>query len=851
MTRAVLFVLTCLAATHPLRAQIGDKAGEAQAPIVPAEFVPPSPALSPEDELKTFQVAPGFRVELVASEPLIGDPVVATFGPDGRLWVVEMRSYMPHLDGVGEDQPAGRVVVLTDTDGDGRMDKSNVFLDRLIMPRALALAHGGVLVGAPPKLWFCRDTDGDGKCDEKTEVAGDYGVQVDPKRPELANPERAPNSLLWAFDNWIYSGAYTAKFRFRNGQWERGTTTFRGQWGVSQDDYGRLFHNSNSDQLRGDIAPSHYLGRNPNHLRAAGANVKVAAEQFVWPARVNPGINRGYRPEMLRDYKLKEFTAACAPWICRGDLFPAGFYGNAFVCEPAGNLIKRNILTAARGTLTAREAYEQREFLASTDERFRPVNLTTGPDGALYVVDFYRGVLQHRISLTTYLRQHIEKQGLDKPIGLGRIWRIVPEDSRRTLRPRLHEETAAQLVTHLAHPNAWWRETAQRLLVERGDPTVILALEKLAAESKEPLGRMHALWTLDGLQALSWPIANRALADTDPRVRAAAVRVSESLLPTLNRAELLARWTALAGSEAAPEVQLQLAFSLGEARDAAADAAMAALALRAADHVFLRDAALTGLGGRELELLETLLASPGWQPPNPPAELFLGALARCVQTERKPARIDRLFALIGAQAGSCKLALLKSLAANPTVTAKNPIKLPAEPAALVEMRVKGDTANGIALTKIDPLFIWPGKAGVPAEAPVIPLTVEEQSRFDAGKQLYTAICAACHQPHGLGMEGLAPPLADSEWVLGPIKRLGRIVLHGVRGPLKVKGIGYNLDMPGLGVLDDQQLASILTYIRREWGHMATPVEPATVKQLRSSLINRQDAWTQEELLKLH
>lgn len=850
MIRAFTLAFACLVAVLPLRAQIGDKAGEAQVPIVPANLIPPSPALSAAAEFKTFQVAPGFRVELVASEPLVGDPVAMAFGPDGRMWVVEMRSYMPDLDGHGEDRPVGRVVVLSDTNGDGRMDKSEVFVDGLIMPRAIALAHGGVLVGAPPKLWFCRDTDGDGKCDEKIEVANDYGVQVDPARPELANPERAPNSLLWALDNWIYSGAYTAKFRRRDGKWERGVTTFRGQWGLSQDDWGHLFHNSNSDQLRADVVPSSYLGRNPNYLRAAGANVKVPADQLVWPIRVNPGINRGYRPEMLRENKLKEFTAACAPWIYRADLFPAEFYGNVFICEPAGNLIKRNILTAAKGTLTAREAYDQREFLASTDERFRPVNLSTGPDGALYVVDFYRGVIQHRISLTTYLRQQSEARGLAAPIGLGRIWRIVPEGAKQPTPPRLDKETPAQWVAHLSHPNAWYRETAQRLLVERADASVVPALEAVVADGKQPLGRMHALWTLDGLDAMSWPAAKQALADADPRVRAAAVRLSESLLSGLNRAELLAQWIALADSEAAPEVQLQLALSLGEARDAAADAAMASLFLRTSEHAFLRDAVLTGLGGRELDLLETLLAMPAWQPPNPPAELLIGALARCVQTSRIPARIERLFALIDVQPASRRISLLSSLANNPAVTAKHPVKLPAEPPGLVDIRARREITLGIALAKLDQLFTWPGKAGAPIEAPVVPLTAEQQARYEIGKQLFTGVCAACHQPHGLGMEGLAPPLVDSEWVLGCVERLGRIVLNGVRGPLKVKGAGYSLDMPAMGVFDDQQVASILTYIRREWGHTAAPVEPAAIQQLRAAVSKRQDAWTEPELLKL-
>jgi hypothetical protein len=471
-------------------------------------------------------------------------------------------------------------------------------------------------------------------------VASDYGVQVDPKRPELANPERAPNSLLWALDNWIYSGAYSARFRMRGGQWERATTTFRGQWGLSQDDWGHLFHNSNSDQLRVDIAPAQYLGRNPNMTRAAGGNVNAAADQFVWPARVNPGINRGYRPEMLREFKLKEFTAACAPWIYRGDLFPADFYGNAFVCDPAGNLIKRNILTATQGTLSAKEAYDQREFIASTDERFRPVNLATGPDGALYICDLYRGVIQHRISLTTYLRNQIESRGLDTPIGLGRIWRVVP-DAPGLKTPMPKPASTTEWVALLSHPNGWWRETAQRLLIEKGGSAAVPLIEAVAVHGPQPLGRMHALWTLDGMQALVWPVVAHGLDDPDPRVRVAALRTSEVLLKSVSRPEVLGKWIAMAGGEPVAEVRLQLALSLGEARDFQADLAMADLAFRANAQPFLTDAVLTGLAGRELELFEKLLAAPDSRQ----ADLSQG-LARCVFSERNPARVERLLELL-------------------------------------------------------------------------------------------------------------------------------------------------------------------------------------------------------------
>ncbi len=474
------------------------------------------------------------------------------------------------------------------------------------------------------------------------------------------------------------------------------------------------------------------------------------------------------------------------------------------------------------------------------------MNLGAGPDGALYVVDFYRGVIQHRISLTTYLRQQSVARGLAQPTGLGRIWRIVPVEHKPATATLPADKTPAQWVALLSHANAWQRETAQRLLVERGDKSTVPALESLADQGPEPLGRLHALWTLDGLRAMSGKVADHALDDSDPRVRAAALRVSEPLLAGGERAEVLAKWIAMARTESAPEVQLQLALSLGEARDGAADAAMAALFQRSAGgHTFLREAVLSGLAGRELELLEAFVGKSDADP-------LLAGLARCVMAERKPDRVERLLDLIAAlptQASAHRLALLAAAATEPSAIRKS-IKLPAEPAALAKLREKSSGSAKATVEKVATLLVWPGKPGVPEEPPLIALTAAEQARFEMGRVLFTAVCSACHQPHGLGMEGLAPPLVDSEWVLGPVARLGRIVLNGVRGPLKVNGALYSLDMPAMGVFDDEQVASILTYIRREWEQTAAPVEPATVKELRLAVAGHQDAWTQEELLKV-
>lgn len=851
--KSVTLLVFALSSTATLFAQIGDKPGEAQVAIVPDHLIPAAPALSPEDELKTFRIAPGYRVELVASDPLVQDPVAMDFGPDGRIWVAEMRGYMPDLDGHGEDKPVGRIVILSDTDGDGRMDQSEVFLDGLILPRALLLVEGGVLVGTPPYLRFYPNNNG--RPGQPMEVASDFGIQVDPAKPQLANPERAPNSLLLSHDNWIYSSAYAARFQFRNGHWHREASTFRGQWGLSQDDWGHLFYNNNSDQLRADLLPSHYLGRNPHIHKPLGTNWKVAREQFVWPARVNPGVNRGYRPETLLDYRLKEFdyrlkefTAACAPWVYRGGLFPDDAAGNAFVCEPAGNLIKRNILTSDLGTLDARSAYSQSEFLASTDERFRPVNLTTGPEGALYIVDFYRGVIQHRIALTSYLREQIEHRNLQTPIGLGRIWRVVPEGSKASPGRNLTHQTPADWITELSDPNAWRRETAQRLLVEQRDPSLEPALAMAATSASQPMGRLHALWTLAGLNLTRWSVLTTALEDPDPRVRAAAIRISETHLASSHRGDVLLRWTALSAVERVPEVQLQLALSMGAAADNQLDLATITLAERARDLPLIIDAALSGMAGRELETLEALL-----QKGSPYSQPLLLSLARCVWAEQKPARIERLLdqiATLPPEAQPLQSALLQSLAAHPTVTAKYPAKLRSEPTGLARLLKENTPALRAILPRIQSVLMWPGKPGTLEAAPVTALSADEQIRFDAGKQLFLGLCAACHQPHGKGMEGLAPPLLDSEWVLGSVERLGRIVLHGIRGPLRVKGAGYNLDMPAMGFLDDTQTASVLTYIRREWDHTAAPVTPETVRQLRDTTSTRTDAWTEPELLQL-
>jgi putative membrane-bound dehydrogenase-like protein len=860
-------VLPLLLLTSSLAiAQRGDKSGEVQKPLVPKEKIPAAPPLSPTEALKTLKVAPGFRVELVAAEPLVHDPIQIVFDPDGRMWVLEMSGFMPDVDGNNELEPVGKVVVLEDADGDGRMDKRTVFLDGLVMPRSICLIRDGLLVAEPPNLIFCRDTNGDGKADEKRVIFTDYATQADPKNGRRANIEHSSNGLLLTLDNWIYSANHTTRYRNNDGDWQKQPTAFRGQWGISQDDFGRLYYNSNPDELRMDLVPSAYLVRNAFYRGAAGINVQPQKDQTVWPARVNPGVNRGYRRDELReDGTLARHTSACAPVVYRGDQFPDDCRGNVFVCEPAGNLVRRDLLVEQNGQVTARNAYDKSEFLASTDERFRPVNLANGPDGCLYVVDMYHGVIQHHLYVTSYLRQQAESRDLVKGLHQGRIYRVVAEGRKPGPKPQLSRAVPLDLVRALSHRNGWWRDTAQRLLVEGQPPSTLPSLKELVRAGAEPLGRLHALWTLDGMGQLDKDTARTVLkSEQHSKIRAAAIRLSEPFLLNDLKGEMLAAVLDQAKVQH-PDVQLQLALTLGQIKTPATEVAMMQLAQKQSANLYIRDALVTGLGGREVAFIERLAADKSWKDKQGEADKFIASLAKCVATQARADNVNRLLSLAATSTTPVwqQTALLDGMASVLVVPQRSgfsgrgrppiPVKLvrlPKEPPTLAALRKSKDKPVRDALEKLDKLLAWPGKPGVPPEPVPRLLTAAEQARLEAGKPLYEASCGACHQPHGFGQEGLAPPLTDSEWVAGPDQRLARIVLHGVRGSLWVRGQRYDMDMPALGVFDDEQLASILTYIRRAWDHPFDPVDPATVAKIRAETSKRNDAWSEAELLNL-
>jgi mono/diheme cytochrome c family protein/glucose/arabinose dehydrogenase len=487
-----------------------------------------SPVLSPQAAIEKMHIENGFEVKLVASEPLITAPVAMSFDKDGRIWVVQMNDYMPDTLGTGEEKPTGKVVILTDTNGDGLMDDRKLFLDSLVLPRAICLIEDGILIAEPPSLWYYQIKDD--KPVNKTLVDAQYA--------EGGNVEHQPNGLLRAMDNWIYSAKSDKRYRKKGDNWLIEKTHSRGQWGISQDVWGRLFYNNNSENLLGDEFTPGLGAGNVNQRRVTGFDKKIVPDNSVYPARPTPGVNRGYAKDALDEkQRLKKFTAACGPVIYTGNLFYKIYYGNAFVAEPSANLIKRNILATNGYRIEGKQAYQSREFLASEDERFRPVNLYNGPDGALYIIDMYRGIIQHKTYLTPYLKSEITKRELTEPLNCGRIYKIVPKDTHAP--PMYIRNDLTLLLRLLFHSNGWMRNEAQQILVDSKNIQLAASLRKIVQQRNNLLAVAHAMWTLEGLNVLEWNDLKPLLADTSWPLRMQGLSAVPSVVNKTNYREVV------------------------------------------------------------------------------------------------------------------------------------------------------------------------------------------------------------------------------------------------------------------------------------------------------------------------
>jgi mono/diheme cytochrome c family protein/glucose/arabinose dehydrogenase len=556
-----------------------------------------SPVLDAKTAIQHMQVEKGLEVQLVASEPLITSPVAMTFDEKGRMWVVEMTGYMPDTVGTGEDIPNGKVVILEDTNKDGVADSRKVFLDSLVLPRAVCLVENGLLLAVPPKLWFVEINDD--KPGKRT--------LVDDKYTEGGNVEHQPNGLFRAMDNWIYNAKSANRYRKSGDKWLKETTHFRGQWGLSQDNYGRLFYNNNSENLLGDYFPPGLGAHNPQQRNVAGYNEKIVPDNHVYPIRATTGVNRAYMKGILNDsLRLNDMTAACSPLVYRGQLLGKAYDNNVFVAEPSGNLVKRNIIQDSGYIVKGKQAYHQKEFLASDDERFRPVSLYDAPDGALYVVDMYRGIIQHKTYLTPYLKNEIKSRNLTNPINAGRIYRIVPAHTKVT--PVILENDPQQLLAYLDNANGWIRDKAQQMIIDHHYTELVPQLKNRLHRTDSAIGGMHALWTLEGLGALEFTDLQFLLQQKNPYLQVQAMAALPAVIKPANVKEITTALTSIEQNVfLAPYIALLLPVL--PARESAI--LQMELVKRYANDRYVADAVISNAAGKETALQEAITA---WNP---------------------------------------------------------------------------------------------------------------------------------------------------------------------------------------------------------------------------------------------
>lgn len=803
---AILMALG-LSLLPPIFAQVGDRnAADRSSPPEHWE-IPPAPVRAPEETMALFDLPPGFRAELVAAEPLVQDPIGFAFDHRGRLWVLEWPSYNWPLREVlpgfeAEEPPASRVVILEDADGDGQMDRREVFLE-LDWPRGIQPVRDGAVIFALPDILFARDAGEKGK--ESEVLHGGLAVP--------ANPHAAPSSPLLAMDNWIYSLRMEERMRLMQGKWVRGgSARLGGQWGMQQDNYGRFYFSYNQQHLRGSLFSPHYSARNPNYPGAAGVDVRIGRDETIWPHGITAGANR---PGQLReDGTLRVFSANVGPAIYRGGHFPPEFVGNAFAAEAVGRLIRRSVIQEKDGVLEGKNAYQQREFLFSHDERFRPTATLSGPDGALYIADMYRGIIEGHIFLTTYLRNQVLERDLHRPFnGMGRIYRIVHTERPPDEAPCLERDDVAGWVGQLGHPNGFWRDTAQRLLVESGDRSVAEAVRRIARGSSDELERLHALWTLEGLGEVEESLVLDALTAESFRIRMAALRLAEPLLgrtAVRDAAFLLADDPRL-------EVRRQLLFTLGETSGADAEEVMARLLRRDLEEPYVVEAALTGLRGREKDFLETLASRFFWKDDSPSGRTLFSALAISVFNGGEMEEIEALLTRIGDEPNEPlwrRLALLEGMAAADAG------------------EFQGAPANLHLLHGLEHPDLREAAREVAARFEILtPPAPDPGGNLEAlrreGESLYQ-LCAACHQPNGRGLPEMAPPLAGSPVVAGAAGGLIRVVLRG-----RAEDPAYP-EMPPLAGLSDEQIAAILTFVRTSWSNQAGAVLPEQVAAAREA-----------------
>ncbi len=735
----------------------------------------PYSLLTPTESISSIQLPDGFELELVLAEPVIREPVLAAWDGNGRMFVAEMRSYMQDEYGTGtKNLKNGRISRHEDTTGDGKLDRHTVFIDSLNLPRMMLPLDDrlAVVETDTTDIYTYRDTDGDGVADEK-KLIYEGSRKIDSSR----SVEHQDSGLFWAIDNWIYLSRGRERFRFVGGEFQVDKIEFDwNQWGLDQDDTGRLYFNANSEPVKSFQQHPIYWTQIASKAKGRWRKPNIGADYSPDFLTMHSTCELGDRGE---DHAYGSFTSATGGSVYRGDSFPADVRGDYFICDPTGHVVRRAKIERRDGKIVVNNAYEKqkREFIVSDDINFRPVSTHSGPDGCLYVVDMYRGMIQDAPWVNDSAKAFMRRTGLNFNIQNGRVYRVVHKDYQPTKPLQLLDMETADLVKQLASRNGWVRDTAQKLILLRDDrASVAPDLIEQARSHKEPLARLHALWPLDGLQAVDAKLLIAAFDDHDWRIREAAIRISEPLI-TSKHPEVWAALPKLADDED-PNVARQLILSLG-----------------------------WNLSPEAITLIDRTIAKHITN-----EVVYLSAMTALFDTETP--MIKRM--LNGAAFR----------------TVKDP-----------SLRINTQRRWNLGIAN------WKQQS-----APVRPLDDEAVKLVENGYQIYSQLCINCHGQDGKGVQlpgqpAKAPPLAGSLRVIGQKEVLGRIILHGLTGP--VDGKDYREVMAPSDRKGDEWIASVMSYVRQEWGNLASVIRPADVARIRRASNGRYRAWSLNELSRYH
>lgn len=691
---------------------------------------PPVVPVSANEQKKSFVLQPGYQIDPVLSEPQIKEPAAIQFDGNGRMYVLELRSYMQDLDANGELLPTSRISRWEDTDNDGVYETGVVFLDSLVFPRYVVPFGPNTILSMESNedhVYKFTDTDGDGKADKKELFASGLG--------RSGNVEHQTSFLTWTLDNWMYSTYNSKRIRWTpDGVIQEPSGNPWGQWGVTQDSYGQIWFQDGAGGVpQGFQFPIVYGNFSVRGGLKEGFRVPYSLVQLE---DFQPGMK-----EVKPDGSLSNVTGAAGNDVFRGDRLPQDLVGHYIYGEPVGRIVRRVETEKVEGLSYLQNTYIQSEseFIQSTDPLFRPVDMATAPDGTLYIVDMYRGIIQEGewTQDGSYLRTKIQQYQMDDVIGNGRIWRLSYEGmGRNTEKPRMYEETSQELIRHFENPNGWWRDMAQQILVLNQDKSIAPELEKMARSSSNELARIHALWTLEGLSELTPELVTEMAQDANPKIRIQALRAGETLYKYGNK-------------------------SLAQLyRDATKDGDI--------------DVAIQGLLSAyilKIEQVEDLIA-----------QTIKGNQGKGVQ-------------VIGAQ-------LLEKI----------------------------DEAKKAAETKFEPA---------------------EMALYTQGKSIYDSYCGTCHGPKALGSPAgnghlIAPAFAGSPRIQGHPEYAVKTLLHGLTG--KIEDKEYEGVMIAMDSNDDEYIASVLSYIRNDFGNSGTFVTPEYVAEIRKKTESRTNSYSFDELV---